>query len=265
MKQVFTIMIFSTVSFVAGVLLMLVYTNPASQARNLENQAARILTPEISSTKVDESETQGLKQEFVSELPIDEYVTDFNGTKLQLVNPENISKDDILSYIRTAKILPLKTQGLIVGFGDKIYRFDNKLQIVWTYKVAQWIIDFSFVESTNLIYGTAGDNIMFVLNAETGKELYINGRNGRAAYGVVQSYGKDTALVMDNFSMYREGDRNVNYASTNDGIGLWRSTKELWHLDFPPDAELVVNDKRILAVTKTTAGIYVKEIFPPQK
>lgn len=244
---------------------MLVYSNPTTQARNIEIQAAPISTPEVSPTKTNEGETQGLKQEFVSGLLIDEYVTDFNGTKLPLVNPENVSKESIPTYIETTKILPLKTQGLIVGFGDKIYKFDNKLQVVWTYKVAQWIIDFSFVESTNLIYGTAGDNVMFILNADTGKELYMNGRNGRAAYGVVQNYGKDTALVMDNFTMYREGDRNVNYASMNDGISLWRGTKELWHLDFPPDAELVVNDKRILAVTKTTAGIYVKEIFPPQR
>ncbi len=55
------------------------------------------------------------------------------------------------------------------------------------------------------------------------------------------------------------------YASLNDGIGVWRGTKKLWHSDFPPDAELAVNDKRILAITKTTAGIYVKEIFAPKK
>ncbi len=67
------------------------------------------------------------------------------------------------------------------------------------YEVAQWIIDFSFVESTKLIYGTAGDNIMFILNADTGKQLYINGRNGKAAYEIVQSYGKDTTLITDDF------------------------------------------------------------------
>ena len=265
MKQVFTILIFSTVSFVAGILFMIVYDNSAIQARSVKNTAVAVSIPEVSPTKTSEVETQEIKQEFESGLLIDEYITDFNGTKLPLDYPENVSKENLSTYIETAKVLPLKTQGFIVGFGDKIYKFGNKLQVVWKYKTAQQVIAFAFVETTNLIYGTAGDNAMFILDAETGKELHTYGRNGRAAYGIVQKFGKDTAIVMDNFSMYREGDRNINYASMNDGISLWHNTKEIWHQDFPPDAELVVNDKRILAITKTTAGIYIKEIFAPRK
>jgi len=34
-----------------------------------------------------------------------------------------------------------------------------------------------------------------------------------------------------------------------------------WHLDFPPDAELVVGGKRILAVTKSKQAIYANEII----
>jgi len=49
-----------------------------------------------------------------------------------------------------------------------------------------------------------------------------------------------------------------------DGITCWRGTEILWHLDFPPDAELVVNGKRILAVTRSKKAIYVNEIAPPQ-
>ena len=37
------------------------------------------------------------------------------------------------------------------------------------------------------------------------------------------------------------------------------------HLDFPPDAELVMGGKRILAVTKSKQAIYVNEIVPPQE
>src|SRR5437667_2568087 len=40
-------------------------------------------------------------------------------------------------------------------------------------------------------------------------------------------------------------------------------TKILWHLDFHPDAELVVSGKRILAVTKSKKAIYLNEITPP--
>lgn len=257
MKKTSTIIIVSVASFLAGALFMLLLNNPVSQAQNTDNQPKPTSTPGFSQLSDEHNE--------VPKLLDDEFVTDFAGKKLNLENPVDFSKDNLPFFIKNAKILPLKSQGLIVRFGDKIYKFDDKLKVVWTYKVAQSIIDFSFVDATNLIYGTAGDNIVFILNAETGKELFINGRNGRASYGVVQNYGKDTALVMDDFVMYREGSRYKNYASLNDGISLWRGTKELWHLDFPPDAELVVNDKRILAVTKTTAGIYIKEIFPPQK
>lgn len=126
------------------------------------------------------------------------------------------------------------------------------------------MIDFATVESMNLVYGTAFDNVMFILDIESGKKLFMNGRNGSAAYGVVIPYLKDGVLIQDNFSDYRNRDRSPGYASLSDGLTLWRGTKEVWHIDFPPDAEVVVRDRRIFAVTKSTNGIYVTEIFPPR-
>lgn len=257
MKKNFIVVIFSVLFFVIGAVFATVLNKQVSQAQNKEIQPEPSSTPGFSQLWSENNEVPKLLE--------DKFVTDFAGKKLNLENPTKFPKDYLATFIKDAKILPLKTHGMIVGFGDKIYKFDDKFQVIWTYEVAQWIIDFSFVESTNLIYGTAGDNIVFILNADTGKQLFINGRNGSAAYGVVQNYGEDTTLITDDFLGYREGSRYENYASLSDGIGLWQGTKELWHIDFPPDAELVVNDKRILAVTKTTAGIYIREITPPQK
>src|SRR5207245_3647824 len=93
-------------------------------------------------------------------------------------------------------------------------------------------------------------------------DLYMDSRNGSAAYGVAQNYGDDMCLIIDNFVMYREKFRGDGIKPMNDGITCWRGTKILWHLDFPPDAELVVSGKRILAVTKSKKAIYVKEIDP---
>jgi hypothetical protein len=62
--------------------------------------------------------------------------------------------------------------------------------------------------------------------------------------------------------MYREKDRNI--PPMNDGITCWRGTKALWHQDFPPDAELVVNGGKIFAVTKTKTALYLNEIHVPQ-
>jgi hypothetical protein len=62
---------------------------------------------------------------------------------------------------------------------------------------------------------------------------------------------------------------NLIYATAmdnnmNDGITCWLGAKKLWHLDFPPDAQLVMSGKRILAVTKSKQAIYVNEIEPPR-
>jgi hypothetical protein len=71
-------------------------------------------------------------------------------------------------------------------------------------------------------------------------------------------------LVTDYFVMYREKFRSTKIEPMKDGVTCWRGTKIIWHLDFPADAELVVNGKRILAVTKSKKAIYLKEIIPPQ-
>jgi hypothetical protein len=105
---------------------------------------------------------------------------------------------------------------------------------------------------------------MFIINATTGKVEFSDSRNGSAAYGVAKKYGDDMCLVTDNFVMYREKSRSARIEPMNDGITCWRGTRILWHLDFPPDAELVVSSKRIFAVTKSRKAIYVNEIIPPQ-
>jgi len=71
-------------------------------------------------------------------------------------------------------------------------------------------------------------------------------------------------LVTDNFVMYREKFRSAKIEPMKDGLTCWQGNKILWHLDFPPDAQLVVNGKRILSVTKSKKSIYVNEINPPQ-
>jgi len=194
----------------------------------------------------------------------DQYVTKRTGVKLKLEQPKGWSEETSLESLQAAKTVPVKYGGIIVAYGDKLYKFNDEYQQLWSYPV-QVMIDFAVVEATNLVYGTAGDNVMFILDASTGKQLYINGRNGRAAYGVVVPYLSDGVLVQDNFKMYREGfRRSGGDAVLDDGLTFWRGTKEIWHIEFPPDAEVVVNGTRILAVTKTTAGIYVKEVFPPK-
>jgi len=194
----------------------------------------------------------------------DKYVTKFNGTRINLDYDTGVMSGDIPWAVDAAKVSPLKGGDLLVNLGDSLYRINRQQHVVWRHPTPQTVFDYAYIESTNLIYGTAGDNIMFVLNATTGKEEFSDSRNGSAAYGVAVKYGDDMCLVTDNLVMYREKFRGDNLEPMKDGITCWRGTKILWHRDFPPDAELVVNGKRILAVTKSKKAIYVNEIMAPQ-
>lgn len=184
-----------------------------------------------------------------------------NGWKLPQ-GGEPLSEDDI----GAAKIIPLSSGGLLSGTGSVLSKLNSQKHIVWEYPVSQWLIDFEVVESTGLVYGIAGDNIMFILDLYSGRELKVISRNGSAAYGQVETYRKNECLITDNFWAYREkAPPGSEFEPMQDGITAWRGTRLLWHLDFPADAELVVKGNRIFAVTKTKTTIYVKEIFPPSK
>lgn len=186
-----------------------------------------------------------------------------NGTKI-LIPPEEAD-----SLISEAKIQPMQPGNLLVMIGNTLYRLDGKKRIVWKYTEAQFMFDFTFIPATGLIYGTAGDGVMFILNAGTGKKLIRDAYMGKGAYGIVRAYGKDQCLVTSDFAMYREDWKRLNLRRIEDvmtdEVTDFRGTKALWTRSFPPDADLVVDGKRILAVTKTQSNIYVKEIAIPRK
>ena len=137
--------------------------------------------------------------------------------------------------------------------------FDSQKRVIWEYNLpGGWLIDFDVVEATGLVYGTAGDNIMFILDLSSGKELEKSGRNGSAAYGDVKAYGKDLCLIRDDFRVYREKVPDPSFEPMKDRLAAWRGTQLLWQLDFPPDAELIVREKKIFALTKTKTRVYLK-------
>jgi hypothetical protein len=238
-------------SFMLGGAVTSVCWLSQTQARNVSILPAVTPSPTPST---DDDELRGLVDERL--------ITKLNGTKLKLAYGSWASPVDIPYFIKEAKILPMKDGGLLVDVEDTLYRLDARYNVVWKYREAQPIFDYSLVESTGLIYGTAGDNVMFVLKVADGKSVHRVSRNGSAQYGVAARYGTDSCLVTDNFSIYREKLQNI--PPMNDGIACWRGTTALWHQDFPPNADLVVNGDRIFAVTKTKSAIYVNEIHSPQ-
>lgn len=187
--------------------------------------------------------------------------TALNGTKLPL-NYEN-SENNLATDMN---VVLLSSGRMLVGLHDKLYLLDKRKRIVWQYVTDQLLIDFKATETTNFVYGTGGDNTMFILDLASGKELFRDSRNGRAGYGQVEILGKDICLVTDEFSGYREmrwESSSTPNSIMKDGVTAWRGTKMLWHIDFPPDAQLHVNGNTIFAVTQTERGVYVREVTVP--
>lgn len=259
MKQARLILLFSLASFVAGFALSSARHGRLSYAQ--PGKADSSAPP--ASQQPSPAQTQNTQAEF-PRLADDRYVTESNGTRLELDYGSWGGDADIPYLIDEAKLIPLKGGGLLVNLGDTLYRLDGKHRTVWAHSETQVIFDYALVEATNLIYGTAGDNVMFILDAASGEKLHGDSRNGSAAYGVALKYGNDMCLVTDYFAAYREKARGVT-PPMSDRITCWRGTRGLWTQDFPPDAQLVVNGDRILAVTKTKTGIYVNEISVPKK
>ncbi len=160
-----------------------------------------------------------------------------------------------------ANISVLPSGQTLVGICDVLFMLDANEKVIWEYNVPQMLFDSTFIPSTGLIYGTAGDNNMFILEASTGKELVRNSRNGSAAYGQVKPYGNDVCLITDNNWGYRE---RLDDPTIKDGITAWRGTEVLWSTELPPGAELMVKAGKILALTKTKDGIFIKEIPVPK-
>lgn len=202
------------------------------------------------------------------ELPLDHPLRSrLNGKRLSL-DYDGLEQGVKRRLMTEAKVCFLSDGRLLAGLGDTLYMLDSRGHVEWKYAASWMLWDFAVVESTGLVYGTAGDNMMFILDGSTGRKLYGHGRNGKAAYGQVAQFGEDLCLITDNLEGYRNAleewkTGDVQRIET-DGITAWRGTKALWRLPFPPDAELVVSGDRIFAVTKTDESIYVRRIIPPE-
>jgi outer membrane protein assembly factor BamB len=163
----------------------------------------------------------------------------------------------------SSKVSVLPSGRSLAAAGHTLYLLDANKRVVWQYEVPQVVIDFAYIEATGLIYVTAGDNFMAILDARTGRELDHESRNGSAGFGRVIPYGVDGCLVMDSYGGYRTG-RPVGALPMQDGVTAWRGTRMLWRRDVPPDAELQVVGLKVYAVTKTKDRILLQELWVPR-
>ena len=165
-----------------------------------------------------------------------------------------------------SKVVILPSGRSLVGAHDTLHALDAERRVVWKYTASQPLVDFAYVGATGMIYVTAGDNNMAILDASGGRELLRSSRPGGAGFGAVLPYGADACLVMDEFSGYRAGYTGVeaSAAPMQDGVTAWRGTRMLWRGEVPPDAELQVVGSRVYAVTRTKTRILLREIKVPK-
>lgn len=165
--------------------------------------------------------------------------------------------------IGEAKVMPLASGRVLAAAGRTVYMLDHvgRGQAEWRHTEPQPIIDVEYVAATDLVYATAGDNQLLILDASTGRQLHRESRQGRGGFGRTLAYGKDLCLVADDNSGYRAAEDFTPPVS--DGVTAWRGTKMLWHRELPPDAELRVDGERIFAVTKTGSRVLLTAIRPP--
>ena len=259
---------------VASLFASLAISSHFASNRDAGNSASQAIAATPQSQTEELKGNEALQAREATPNPCREYLDDgpfrvkLNGKRVHLAHNPRFEDE-----FADAKIKTLSTGQMIIGLGDALYLLSDKRRVEWKVTVPQFLIDYAPIEATGMVYVTAGDNIMLILELATGKELYGNGRNGSAAYGQMEPYGEDQCLILDNYVGYRwkqsESEKNDPTWWTpelmGDGIAAWRGTKELWHRDFPPDAELLVQGRKIYAVTKTKSNIYIQEIAVPDQ
>jgi len=188
-----------------------------------------------------------------------------NGKRLPLAY-NKLRKGEERRQMSEAKVVFLSDGRIVAGLGDTLYMLDSDKRVEWKHKCSWILWDFAVVESTGLVYGGAGDGVMFILDASTGRELYHRGQNGKANHTRVLPFGNDVCLVINSMEGYRSALDEWSLGKVDmiepDFIVAWRGTEVLWSSEFPPDAELMVKGDKIYAVTKTDKSIYVREIPP---
>lgn len=188
---------------------------------------------------------------------LQEWKNRYSGTPLPLDYGEKWDR------FEEPKVVVLRSGRMLAATGDALYMLGADGRVIWKCDVS-WVIDFAHVEATGLVYLTAGDNNMFVLDAATGRVLHSDSRNGSAGYGEVIPYGDDACIVMDAFGGYRAKETG-DIKPMQDGATAWRGTRMLWHVAVPPDARLQVVGSRVYAVTKTKTRLLVRELKVPKR
>jgi len=109
-------------------------------------------------------------------------------------------------------------------------------------------------------------DLLFIrLDATTGKLKRQNDSNGRGLFSEVTAYGRGY-LVVVNMNGYRENDKSAKLnRPTLDRLEYWADSEEQsWSMDFPLNAQLIVDGKRIFCLRRSKDKLRLQELHFPR-
>ena len=149
---------------------------------------------------------------------------------------------------------------LIVSVGNTVYMIDAGGKQQWKYENETLTSEPAFNSGLNEVAVVMYDLQAVKLDATTGKVKWKSDTVGRGLFTSVHAYGHGF-LVLVNMSGYRENGSDV----PADRLEYWgEPERESWHVDFPQDAEVVVNGKKVYALRRTADRMYLREIQIPK-
>lgn len=149
---------------------------------------------------------------------------------------------------------------MIVSVLDTVYMLDADGKELWKYQNETLRSEPAFNPSTNEVAVVMYDLLAVRLDASTGQVKWKSNAVGRSSYASVAPYGSGFLVLID-----MSGYRNRLDSSTPDKLEYWgESEKTSWSISFPAQAELVVDGKRIYALSRTQDDLRLKEIHAPE-
>jgi hypothetical protein len=157
---------------------------------------------------------------------------------------------------------------MVLTIGDTVYMVGADGKQLWKYANPYGdtlTSEPAFNAERNEIGLVCQDAYFVRLDAATGNKIWDWAMNGSPFYRSVAPYGKGYLTVIG-MEYYREN---------NLGFGAWKQTdqlryygdsqKDIWTIDFPINAELVVNGNKIYAVIHKKDEIQLQELHPPSE
>lgn len=157
--------------------------------------------------------------------------------------------------------VPIGDGRLIVSIADTVYMLGPDGKQLWKYQNETLRCGPAFNASTNEVAVVMYDLQAVRLDASTGQVKWKSNAVGRASYASVASYGRGFLVLID-----MSGYRDQLDSKTQDKLEYWENSEQSsWSIEFPSQAELVVDGKRIYALSRSREELRLQELHAPEK